>query len=245
MLRTIFLLVSLLVFQQFVNAQFRKGDRMLGATIGTLLYNHSNTDLSNSVSVSSTGTDHFNLNFNPALGWFVSDNMAVGVSPVASYDKQKTLGKSGGSTFQKDETSRYNIGLGGFARYYFEGSEKARFFSQYDLAFGISGSNSSGYQYETYGVYVDRYDYSSSGDIFVNTGLSFGVSKFISQRTSIDFMLGYRFSYTKSNVTGNFSRDYTDPATGDITLKPSYDQKLTTHNVSLGVGLQFFLEKKK
>jgi hypothetical protein len=230
-----------------INAQFKKGDKMAGAFVGTVLFNHSSTDLSTSISISTTSNDNFGITFKPMFGWFVNENIAVGIMPDVGYKKQKILGKlPSGTTFLKDESSRYNFDIGGFARYYFNTTNvKTRLFGQYDISVGLGGSKSEGFQYETYGVYVDRYNYKSSGDFFASTGLLAGVSKFLSSRTSLDLYIGYEFSYNKSHSTGNFFRDYSDPATGDVTEKPDYDQKFTGHGIVLGAGFQIFLEKKK
>ena len=229
-----------------VNGQFKKGDKMLGASVGTLFFSHSNTDLSTTLLVSSTSNDNYGITFNPSLGWFVSDNIAVGIMPNIGYTKLKTLGKTpSGSTFIKDESNRFNAGLGGFARYYLPGGNvKTRFYGQYDLSIGLGGSKRDGFEYERNGIFVDRYSYKSSGDLTVNTGINLGVSKFVSNRTALDIFIGYKFSYIKSNTKGNFLRDYTNPGTADETTTPDYDQKLTGHNFTLGVGFQIFLDKK-
>jgi hypothetical protein len=247
MLRKLISAATALLITIIINAQFKKGDKMAGASIGTIFFNHGNTDLSTSISISTTSYDNFGISFNPMFGWFIKDNIAVGIMPNVGYNKQKILGKSpSGTTFLKDESSRYNIDIGGFARYYFNTTNvKTRLFGQYNLSVGLGGSKSEGFQYETYGVYVDRYNYKSSGDFFASTGLLAGVSKFLSGKTSLDFYIGYEFSYIKSNTTGNFFRDYSDPLIGDVTEKPDYDQKFTGHGIILGVGFQVFLEKKK
>jgi hypothetical protein len=247
MLRKLSVVVIGLLITAAINAQFRRGDKMVGASIGTVFFNHSNTDLSTSLLVSSTSNDNYGINFNPSLGWFVSDNIAIGIMPTVGYSKQKILGKTPtGNTFIKDESNRFNVGIGGFARYYLPGENtKARFFGQYDLSVSLGGSKRDGFEYERNGIYVDRYDYKSSGDFFANTGISLGVSKFLSNKTALDIYFGYKLSYIKSNTTGNFSRDYTNPATADETERPDYVQKLTGHNLTLGVGFQIFLDKKR
>ncbi len=246
MLRTTIIAVLALLANTKINAQFKKGDKMLGASVGTIFFNNGNTDVSTSILTSTTSSDNFGISFNPSLGWFIDDNIAVGLIPAIAFNKQKTLGKSGGNTFLKDETSRFNVTVGGFARYYFNGENpKTMFFGQYDLSAGLGGSKTEGFQYETNGVYVDRYTQKSSGDFLVNTGLSLGVSKFLAAKTALDFYIGYKFSYIKSNPKGTFFRDYLDPNTGDVTQKPDYDQKFTGHNLVLGVGFQIFLDKKK
>ncbi len=246
MQKTAFIAIGLLM-SIAINAQFQKGDKMAGVSIGTVFFNHGSTDISTSISTSTTSNDNFGISLDPSIGWFINNNVAIGIMPTAGYNKQKILGKSSsGSTYLKDETSQFNFGVGGFARYYFNGNNNLmRFFGQYDLSFGLNGSKNNGYQYETYGVYVDRYNQKSSGDFFAKTGLMFGVSKFLANHLSLDFYAGYKFSYINSNPKGTFFRDYSDPGTGDITQTINYDQKFTGHNVVLGVGLQVFLSKKK
>lgn len=221
---------------------------MVGVSIGAALYDHTTTDLVYTVGSSSTSTDQFGFNLNPQAGWFLNENVAVGIAPVVGYTHQKTIGKSsGGSTFLKDNTNTFSFQVGGFSRYYFKASGNAgmRFFGQYNLAFGLGGSKSDGFAYEQLGTYVDRYTRKSSGDLVVNTGLTFGISKFLPGKNALDIFVGYNFSYTKSNPTGTTTRDYADPAIGDITTKPDYDQKITGHHFVIGVGYQIFLEKKK
>jgi len=247
MLQKLASVVLLVLMTLTINAQFKKGDRMVGASVGTFFFNHGNTNISTNVTISNTSNDNFGISFNPSLGWFVNDKTAVGITPLISYSKQKVLGKSDdGKTFLKDESSRYTLGIGGFARYYLPGTtDKLRFFGQYDLSAGFGGSKAEGFQYETTGLYVDRYEQESSGDLSINTGLSFGLSKFLSSKTALDFYLGYKLNYIKSHPTGTFLRDWTDPNTGDETKKPDYDQKYTNHGIILGIGFQIFLEKKK
>ncbi|MDP4263956.1 MAG: hypothetical protein Q8941_15620 [Bacteroidota bacterium] len=235
-----------LAFSATLNAQFKKGDRMVGVSVGSVFFNSNSTDFSSSAGSSSTSNTNYGVSLIPSMGWFTTSNIAIGVSPSFNYTKQKQLGKSAaGNTYLKDETSQFSFGIGGFTRYYFAGtSNKTRFFGQYNLSLGLSGSKSEGFEYETLGVYVDRYNRKSSGDLFVNTGLTFGVSKFLANHNSLDFYIGYTFSYTSSNPKGTTLRDYSDPATGDINQTVDYKQKITGHNVVLGVGYQVFLEKK-
>lgn len=247
MLRKLVFLVPMLFVNFIVYAQFKRGDKMLGASVGTIFFNNNSTDFSTSVSTSTTSNDNFGINFNPSMGKFINENFAVGFMPDIGFSKQKQLGKSSaGSTYLKDETTLYNVGIGGFARYYFDGkNDKTRFFGQYNLSLGIGGSKTSGFQYETLGIYVDRYDRKSSGDFIAKTGVNLGISKFLSNHTALDFYIGYNFSYIKSNPSGTTVRDYTNPGTADETQKINYDQKFTGNNVVLGIGFQVFLEKKK
>ncbi|MFI5129113.1 MAG: hypothetical protein ACHQFX_03950 [Chitinophagales bacterium] len=246
MLRKLSFAVASLLMTTMLTAQFKKGDRMLGASVGTIFFNNDNTDVSTSIATSTNSSDNFGISFNPAIGWFINDNIAIGIMPAIAYNKEKIIGESGGSTYLKDESNSFNFTVGGFARYYFSGDNlKTAFFGQYDLAAGLGGSKTEGFQYETNGVYVDRYSQKSSGDFVANTGLSIGLSKFLASKTALDFYVGYKLSYSKSHPKGTFLRDYSDPTTGDVTQKPDYEQKFIGHHFVFGVGFQIFLEKKK
>jgi hypothetical protein len=235
------------LFSVSVNSQLKKGNKMVGVSVGSAFFNSSSTDFSSSIGSSTTSNDNFGVNLNPSIGWFVSDNIAVGIMPSLGYSKIKELGKSSsGNTYLKNETSQFNFSIGGFARYYFKGAnEKMRLFGQYNLSVGMGGSKTDGYEYERLGVYVDRYNRKSSGDFTANTGVLLGASKFLNNHIALDFFVGYNFSFNKSNPKGSSLRDYTNPATGDETQEVDYDQKVTGNNVVLGVGFQIFLEKKK
>ena len=135
--------------------------------------------------------------------------------------------------------------MGGFARYYFGTNNAVRLFGHYNLQAGISGNKSEGFEYERTGLYVDRYNYKSSGNFFVNTGLNFGVSKFLNANTSVDFFIGYKLSLAKSSPDGTSLRDYTDPLSPDENQNIKYEQDVTEHGVTIGVGFQIFLDKKK
>ena len=246
MIRKWSLAITLLSLSTIVNAQFKKGDKMVGASIGTIFFNNSRAEVSTTIINSTNSTDNFGISFNPSIGWFLNEKIAIGIMPSVAYNKQKTIGKSGGSTYLKDESNHFNVTVGGFARYYFNpGNLKTAFFGQYDLSAGLGGSKTEGFQYETYGVYVDRYSQKSSGDFLVNTGVSIGLSKFLTSKTALDFYIGYKLSLINSHPKGSFLRDYKDPLVGDISIQPDYEQKVTGNNIVVGVGLQVFLDKKK
>jgi hypothetical protein len=242
-----FIVTMILINDIAINAQFKKGDKIAGVSIASAFYNNGSTALSTSISSTTTTNNNFGISVNPSIGWFINENIAIGIMPTIGYKKQKLIGKTSTSnTFLKDKTNQFNMGIGGFARYYFNGkSNTTRFFGQYDLSLGLSGSKTEGFQYETLGVYVDRYNQKSSGDFFANNGLTLGVSRFFADHVSLDFYIGYKFSYTKSNPKGTSLRDFSDPNIADQTQMINYDQKFTGHNVVAGVGFQLFIPKKK
>src|SRR5262245_55081007 len=70
-------LALLLTFS--ATAQFKKGQRMLGATIGSVFFNSSTADVSFPPPTSgyTTKTTHFGLLLSPMAGQFVNDNIVV------------------------------------------------------------------------------------------------------------------------------------------------------------------------
>lgn len=242
-----FLLITLLVIGITGNAQLKKGNKLVGFSVGSAFFNNTSNERSNNLTSSVIETDNFGISINPSMGWFVSDDVIIGFSPSVSFDKQKQVGKgTNGNTFLIDELSSYSVSLGGFARYYFRGQNSMlRFFGQYNLSLGISGGKNDGFEYESLGIYVDRYDTKFSGGFAANTGINLGASKFLNEHTSVDFYIGYTFSYSKNNPKGTSLRDYSDPSSPDQTQNINFDQKITHNAVMLGVGLQVFLGKKK
>ena len=218
----------------------------MGFSLVSAFFNNGTTDRSNELTSSSIENDNFGISINPNIGWFISDNLVVGISPSLSYSKQKQVGKAAnGNTFLNDELSQYGVSLGGFARYYFKGESSFRFFGQYNLNLGIAGGKNEGYEYESLGIYVDRYETKYSGSFSGNTGVAFGASKFLNDHVSLDFTIGYNFSFSKTEPEGISIREYDDPSTPDQTQNIKFEQKFTGSNILLGIGLQVYLEKKK
>ncbi len=219
---------------------------MVGFSVLSGFFNNGTTERSNDLTSSTIETDNFGISLNPSIGWFISDDLAIGFSPTVTFNKQKQLGKaSNGNTFLKDESNQYGVNLGGFARYYFKGTGKMRFFGQYNLSLGITGGKNEGYEYESLGIYVDRYDSKYSGGFAASTGVNLGASKFLNDHVAIDFYVGYTFVYNKTNPKGTSIREYQDPNTPDQSQNIDFEQKFTGNNILLGIGLQVFLEGKK
>lgn len=90
------------------------GNWIVGGSVGSLGYNFT--------------SESFNANINPRLGFFVVDNIAVGIGAIV------------GLTTMKEDENIWSYGVAPFVRYYFpEGaSATGRFFGE--LEAGVSGS---------------------------------------------------------------------------------------------------------
>jgi len=228
-------------------AQFEKGNKMAGATIGSIFFNSGKTDYSYPPPTTgfTTNQTSFGINFSPNYGWFVSDNVAIGASFILSQNHQKTFDEDGsnGNTFNRDISNRFNIGVGSFARAYFSNPGKFYPFGQASVNFGIGSSSSNGFYFG--GGNKSTYDGKSSGDFFANAGLSFGLTKMINKHAGLDFYLGYNFSYTKSTFKKITQTDIGNNGSIDQTSTSEPTQKFTNHGAAIGIGFQIFLESKK
>lgn len=184
----LFLLCSLTT--GIVSAQTQKGKILLGASTNfSLLGGGSGTEYLSlgfsSIKYDNIGDDADNLislNLFPKIGYFIMDNLAVGLDLNVAMASQKD-----GS----DDSKYVNtmLGAGPFARYYF-GSSKVRPFIELNSLFGSV-------QTKFEGVDLDL-EYSTKLTSF---GGGFGVAIPIGDKFCFDILLGY------NNVTINESED--------------------------------------
>ena len=115
--------------------QFKKGDRMAGASVASMVFNSGSSD----ITVASIGSnksvikDH-NILINPSMGWFIADKTVIGGQLSLNPYGGKTSYEQNGTTYQSDKSTSYNIGLGGYVRHYLKGSDLLPF-----VQLGING----------------------------------------------------------------------------------------------------------
>jgi len=232
----------------YVSAQFKKGDKMVGATIGSVFYNSGSADISvASIGNNTSKVTGFGVSINPSLGWFIAENTAVGFSLNINPTGQKTSYEQNGSTYQKDKSTNFNIGAGGFVRNYFSTSASLLPFGQASLNAGISSLKTDGFFYggSGTGAYKETYDGNSSGGLFVNATFTGGVTKKLSDYTGLDFYIGYAYSYNKNTFKRTTLRDNGNDGSIDERRENETTTKFTNHGLLLGVGFQVFLKGKK
>ncbi|HRF20351.1 MAG TPA: hypothetical protein PK977_19365, partial [Chitinophagaceae bacterium] len=92
-------------------AQFSKGDKMIGASVGSVVVNSGSSDISVAQIGSNTSRiTNFNININPSFGWFISDKTVVGGAVIINPYNNKTTYEQSGSTYQSDKNSNFSIG---------------------------------------------------------------------------------------------------------------------------------------
>jgi hypothetical protein len=241
-------LLILFIIPAITNAQFAKGDKMVGASIASVVFNSGTAD----ITVTGIGSNvsritSYNVNIIPNIGWFLSDNMAAGIALNINPTGNKTTYEENGTTFQKDKQNGYNFGLGGFARSYFGHSKSLLPFGQLSVNAGASNLKTEGFFYGGTGgtAYKITYDGNSTGGFFFNTTLIAGFTKMIANNTGLDFYIGYTYSSNKNTFRKTTLRDNGIDGTIDETLKNETTTKFTNNGFLLGVGFQIFLLRHK
>ncbi|MBK8951331.1 MAG: hypothetical protein IPM85_02190 [Chitinophagaceae bacterium] len=179
-----YLLPILILANITANAQFKKGDKMAGASVAAIVFNSGSSDISvANIGDNKSKNTNYSINISPSLGWFVSENTAVGFSLNINPTSQKVTYEQTGSTYQSDKASNFNIGVGGFARNYFSKGGSLLPFGQASVNAGISSYKEEGFFYGGSGgsAYKQTYDGSSSGGFFANATFTGGFTKMMGE----------------------------------------------------------------
>ncbi|MCG2614622.1 hypothetical protein LZZ85_10030 [Terrimonas sp. NA20] len=225
-------------------AQFSKGMRMPGMTIGNVFFNSGTTEYASTSPNTSGYTSNINkggFTFSPGIGWFVTDELVVGAQLIAGYTYDKNIDDQNNVTFRKNIYRSFNGGIGAFARKYFSTTKSLIPFAQASLAGGTGSSKSEGFVYAT--SYKETYAGKSSGDFFANAGVQLGVTKMLNEHAGIDISAGYLFSHTKNTFSNNTARDIDFNGSIDETGVEEITTKKNNHGFMLSVGLQLFLKR--
>lgn len=218
--------------------------RIVGVSIGNIYINSGETDYSdpNIPGSYTSNNNNFGISFNPSYGWFISDNTVIGTLVSFNYRHQKIFDVSNGTTFRRNTSSFFDIGIGGFARNYFSMTGKWIPFGQFSTNFGLSSSNHDGFSFS--GNDKSVFDGKSSGDFFANAGLSAGLTKMLNANTGLEFFIGYNYSYSKNTYKTTTKIDRDNNGSIDETATSEPTSKYTNHGFAAGIGFQIFLNGK-
>jgi hypothetical protein len=222
-------------------AQFKKGNKMIGVNVATAFFNSGSSDVSYpppTQGYSSYNTS-FSVNIMPSLGWFISDNIVAGGTFTINPTHQKIRYEAGGSTYRQDKANSFNIGGGGFIRNYFKTSSSFIPFGQLDLNLGTSSQKTEGFFYS--GSDKSTYSGKSSGGFFMSAGLLLGLTKLLNANTGLDIYTGYNYSYNKNTNKTITNIDSGNNGSIDLTEVREPTTKFTNHGFVFGVGFQIFL----
>jgi len=241
------LILYCLVFINTGHAQFKKGDQMAGASVGSLFFNAGRTEVSFPDFSGYTGkTSAWGLRIEPTMGWFITDKTVIGASLNISPGSEKIRYEDNGTTFQEDRTSTFHIGVGAFARHYFNTGNVFMPFGHFGFNTGLHTMNTEGFRYYSGNPdYKNSYEGKSSGGFFANASGLFGFTRMLGSNTGLDIFAGYSFSYNKNTLKTTTSTDLDLDGDIDYTSVNEPTTSFTSHGFILGVGFQVFLTGKK
>ena len=228
------------------NAQFRKSDRMVGASIASLLYNSgSSTVTFPSFPGYETESSSWGVRVEPSMGWFLSEKTAVGVAVSIHPYGQKVTYNDNGTVFQEDKSNNFDVGLGVFARHYLGSGGDFLPFGQAGFNVGMSSSSTEGFRYyEGIPDYKVSYEGDSDGGFFTNASLQLGLTKMVSENAGLDISLGYTYSYNKNTFKTVTLTDIGIDGTIETRAENEPTTKFTNHGFFIAVGFQVFLRGK-
>ena len=229
-----------------INAQFNQGDKMVGASIASALYNSGSSTVSfPSISGYKSESSSWAVRVEPSMGWFLSDKTAVGVTVNVHPFGQKVSYQDGGTTFQEDKSSNFDVGLGLFARHYLGSGGDFLPFGQAGFNVGMSSGRTEGFRfYDSTPDFKNSYEGESDGGFFSNASLQLGLTKLLSQNTGLDIYLGYTYSYNKNTFKTVTQTDIGIDGTIETRSENEPTTKFTNHGFIIGAGFQIFLRGK-
>lgn len=226
--------------------QFKRGDKMTGASLAALSISSGRSTVSFPQIRGYTGTHTgYDLRLGPSFGWFLSSATAIGGILEINPSGNKDTYKDQGTSFQQDKINRLKAGAGVFIRHYFTGKSALIPFAQAAISSGISTASTEGYKYyRSSPDYKETYEGKSSGGSYVNAGVQLGLTKMLNPHTGLDIFLGYSFDHTRNTFTTTTLTDNGINGSIDLRAENKPTTKYTAHGVMAGLGFQVFLSGK-
>ena len=225
------LIIAALLFSGLAFAQTSKGSFMVGGDLGFYLMDKGETKTTiGTISTTQKNSAISGFYVRPAIGYFVSDDLAVGVALGIGNDGLYRVESTNGEESETVKMSTFGAGV--FARKYFNATEKLRFFG--GASFQFSTSN-----------YTERRALSTptgfeDGNANKMNSLMFGISPgltyFPSAKWGIDFSFNNLLFFGTNNSTTEF-KGTTD----------KIENKGTDFGINLGItpwlGLNYYFAK--
>jgi hypothetical protein len=202
-------IVLLCLSSTLVFGQLEKGNLFIQGSSSLGFYAEKYTYIAGGTSTESSKSTHFG--FKPKAGYFIIDNLPVGLAINFNTNSNKNISNS-------DKSSSTNLSFGPFARYYFLKLDKLCPMAEISVNLGsdISKSTYSGYKSDKkYGVF--------------EFNLGVGASYFVTDHIAFDVLLSYYADKYKLK-----SQSSTSPAKSTQSSGISTD-KYTGVDFSIGV----------
>jgi hypothetical protein len=226
--------VFCLFLSSFCNAQMGRGAWLLG---GNLSLNGSGDDRTLNPSPSGSVNKNINIGIRPAAGVFVTDRLAVGLSPSWSYSRREIADLN----YYLDRNS--NFGLGLFARYYLPLSAKWTLFGDLSGPGYQSGKSRNIQTTPTpQGSATNRFEVDSRYSGYtLGAFLGFGAAYFITPKIGIEATVGsIGYGFSVRNVNNEFT-----PGTESEQTSRSNSGGISFSPENFSIGVRFYLGNKQ
>lgn len=233
----VFVLALLTVFT--MHAQNKKGNMLVGVSVGSGNFSSNENDYSysNTSTIYNGDSKSFSIGISPEIGCYLTDRLVVGsYLNLGYYNGTSNSGNSSSTVTSHSKSNNVYFTLGPSARLYL-GKMNNKGMPYVWLGGGISFYPSdNGESYNSTDTY--HYTYKTKNYFYWNIGPRVGYEHFFNEHTGLYYYIGYNYSKYKYKYEYDFSAGGTDY---------SYTYNSHSHNVSFGVGLQVHMtcDKKK
>lgn len=206
---TLLLLFSFVVIST-CSAQITQGTTFVGGS-GSYSKGASKYNQGQDYTFESTGSS---LNFNPKVGYFIADNMAVGLGINYYRNRSKSENNLDNESYVNKQ---HSFGINPFGRYYKMLGERAGFFGQLTVSYTKGQSKSNDFIQQKYSS--------------VGAGIAPGFVFFATPKIGIETTIGNLGFYHSDNK--NFSQD---PNNSNENTSNQFVANIEASNIFLGIN---------
>lgn len=232
-MKPLFIIASLLLLSLFSFSQTQKGAWMLGASVGSGTFSHTDSkDKNNSYTNQDNDTKTFAVALSPSALYFVSDNVALGAAISFGYSSNNNTQTypSSGTQSSKSKAHYFPVSFDPEIRKYF-GKPGSKGLPWVNIFGGVNTMPGKG----TVEVIYNNEPFNGKGKYTSygwNAGAGIGYAHFFNEHIALQYFINFRHTWLRN--TGNFN-------TPLLAMPVNYTN---SNDINFGVGLQIHLSKK-
>ena len=222
-------------------AQNKKGNWLVGASLGSGSFGFGKSESSYSLSptVSKSDYNSFSLAIFPSIGKYITDKAVIGIEPSIGFYSSKSDGSS--STSSATSTTKYSypyFSIGPFGRFYFgKLNEKGMPFGQVNFGITFYPGLETTYTYSGPSPYTQKTKYENY--VPWNVGARLGYEHFLNNVIGIQYYIGY----SHNSYDYDYEVNYTSGGGTDYT--GHYESDAGSINFGAGLLIHLNCNKKK
>jgi hypothetical protein len=243
------ILIFILVFACLkVSAQIEKpiykGNYIIGGNISGSYSNNTLTETVNYTINNTFSSDNFkikttnyNFSFSPNIGYFITNGLATGITPILSYQKSENNSNNGSGV-----SKVYSIGIGTYLKYYFQNG----FFVNMSIQYQYNKThNTNEYIYRDLATStIDGKEDIVSNNQYNTFGISpgLGYAIFVNSKISLETMISYLYQRQTGPISSDTEVNFPDSPNSDQHNSTSGTIVGNINGLYLTVGLNIFLK---